>query len=434
MYFGVVVAGATKSDTAAEDISSQTKQLATAEEADKSTLIADYLQEQDGFELPPAAPFLGEQWVEALENVFDRMCKEWAETQEGPDADDTGFYHPRSGERHLNPAFDLTSSGTTENLWSQERFAAYLREKGEANGTMWDEMGNQSADLPRHWGDGDDGAERMRSPADHAANASDKGFSMAIEGSMDANTDPWFRANQDTNTSTDIKLTHWIDQALEDHYQAKLAQFEQMCREETLARENNDTSYLGGIKNSENPEDDRTLYNFIARPGSLTMENRRRTANFASNKWVENDNCLPNSTWTPGSAPLVWGFRADTSETLGALASPGDQTAASYSGYTGFTVPGGDENHEFQERGEDDDDDYGGVSAFVRTPLALGKRAMFGALASSCVAPSACPRKPPFRFAPLSEQNRKAGALTLRGATPPLESLNPFSGLPRRSL
>lgn len=59
------------------------------------------------------ARVLAGEWVEALEVVFDKMCADWdAKEERGENADD-GYYHPRKGARHLNPAFDLTSSGTT---------------------------------------------------------------------------------------------------------------------------------------------------------------------------------------------------------------------------------------------------------------------------------------------------------------------------------
>lgn len=364
--------------TSAAEVESLPVNLEQGEDGgEENTFVADYLGEQGEFEVEPDPPFLGREWVEALEVVFDKMCADWdAKEERGENADD-GYYHPRKGARHLNPAFDLTSSGTTERPWDPVRLAAFAREQGELNITHYTPDHRVGHDnMPRHWTDEEPAAAGIKEDnqwaalATHGSEAWTNKSTMSLQGSMDANTDPWFKSNQDTDTGHSVESTcEWINKEFEDRIQEKLRQLEKICKEENFARKNNDSSYFA--ERSAAPEEDMLHYNYVTKPGSMTTANRRRTANFASNEWVNNANFLPSQEYNPGSAAMVWGFRAETSETLGTIAC--GSLTQKQAGYTGFTDAGGDENHEFRDHSTSDEPEGNPDQweSFIRAP-ALG--------------------------------------------------------------
>lgn len=98
---------------------------------------------------------IAEEWVEQLLETFEELQGEWETKQEeGGDDDDTGGLHYRVGERHYNPAEDLTASGTVERTWDVHRLAAFARSKGFTNITWknvegWLETSNYTYFIPR---------------------------------------------------------------------------------------------------------------------------------------------------------------------------------------------------------------------------------------------------------------------------------------------
>jgi len=291
------------------------------ERLDKPQNFSIWMQESlaanEDYDIPPDPPFKGEAWVEELERVFDRLQEEWeAKQMDGSTAQADGSYHPRSGPYHRNPALDLTTSGTQERSWDPSRLSHFARQRAlelaqANNATVWDEQADEDdaeqeelAPTPISTVQVDGQSKLMgegqKFEPQYAAfrhfGEEDWGYSLACNTSMDANIDPWFKVNQDTNTSQDPFEGDWVDKTLEEHFQKQLAKFNANCREYYIQKSN--TSYAGRM-NSAAEEDDKLLYDCLDHAASVTYKNRMRTCPYASNKWVNNIGSMPKLEWNP---------------------------------------------------------------------------------------------------------------------------------------
>ena len=278
----------------------------------------DYLHENLEWNLPLEPPFKGKEWIGELEKVFDRLQLEWEEKQHDPStADPSGPYHPRAGAFHKNPALDLTTSGTLERRWDVSRLSHDARMKAEAgNITTWRSERRFDEDDPdfessleagtpvttgvvdgqtRNAREGSTGFQPQYS-AFRNFGEEDWGYSLALNGSMDANTDPWFRVNPDTETPTNPFEGDWVDKNLEEHFQRQLEKFSTMCREQNLQKRNE--SYAGRMVSAA-PEEDALIFDCIDHTASVSYSNRLRSCPYANNKWVNNIGCMPSNTWNP---------------------------------------------------------------------------------------------------------------------------------------
>lgn len=297
-----------------------------------SVFMKDYLQENLNYELPPDPPFRGRKWVEELEAVFDRLQAEWEEKQmDGETAQSDGPYHARQGAFHKNPALDLTTSGCMERPWDRARLSHYARLRAEAgNVTKWraerradeDDGDESSIDVQTPLSTGVvDGQTRQHFPGDvtrreplpaqqtfrpeyqafRMYGEEDWGAKLALPGSMDANTDPWFQVNPDStltglSIATDPYEGDWVQKTLEEHVQKQLRIFSRMCRETYEQRTNG--SYAGRMT-SQAAEEDQFIYDNIDKSASVSYRSRQRTCPLANNKWVNNVGSMPVLEWNP---------------------------------------------------------------------------------------------------------------------------------------
>lgn len=249
------------------------------------------------------------------------LAAEWEKTQEegATETDEGGPYHAanhaRSGVRSLNPALDLTASGTVERPWSKHRLAAYARQQGFDNVTSqnaeeWVEDQNLTSQLPRHYLEQQDWSDK------HPGQTTDElsrgfqalkvhgtgywGTNMSLDDEMDANVDPWFHSNQDTNTSLNVFQGHAVDPTLELHFRAKLSEFEEACTVAAKCHKARQRQVFA----TENAEEDQMMNEHVSLPASSVFENRKRTATLASNKWIDNEDMMPSKEWDP-SLPRV---------------------------------------------------------------------------------------------------------------------------------
>mmetsp|Transcript_266 Transcript_266/g.538 ORF Transcript_266/g.538 Transcript_266/m.538 type:complete len:506 (-) Transcript_266:373-1890(-) len=286
----------------------------TANQNNFSVWMKDFLNENPDYDLPEDPPFKGVEWVEALEKTFDRMQDEWEREQmDGVTAQPDGPYHPRSGGFHHNSALDLTTSGCMDRSWDSARLSHYARLKAESgNCTKWQERADEDdaeeeeeADTPITSAKVD-GQSRIKGTGqkfvpEYSAyrNYGDEdwqGQNVSMSTGMDANTDPWFKVNQDTNTSQNPFEGDWVDKNLEDHFQRQLAKFSLICREQYQQQKNE--SYAGRM-GSTAEEDDHLIYDCIDHAASVSYKNRQTSCPYANNKWVNNIGSTPNLEWNP---------------------------------------------------------------------------------------------------------------------------------------
>jgi len=287
----------------------------TSSQNNFSVWMKDFLSENPDYDLPEDPPFKGVEWVEALEKTFDRMQDEWERDQmDGETAQPDGPYHPRSGGFHKNPALDLTTSGCMDRSWDTARLSHYARLKAESgNCTKWQERAEEDfadeesyeADTPIASTQVNGQRKSMRDgqifEPQYSAyrNFGEEDWqapNVSMSSGMDANTDPWFKVNQDTNTSQNPFEGDWVDKNLEEHFQRQLAKFSLMCREQYQQQKND--SYAGRL-GSAAEEDDHLIYDCIDHTASVSYKNRQTSCPYANNKWVNNIGSTPSLEWNP---------------------------------------------------------------------------------------------------------------------------------------
>eukprot|EP00291_Cryptomonas_curvata_P012389 CAMPEP_0172177800 /NCGR_PEP_ID=MMETSP1050-20130122/15665_1 /TAXON_ID=233186 /ORGANISM="Cryptomonas curvata, Strain CCAP979/52" /LENGTH=325 /DNA_ID=CAMNT_0012850415 /DNA_START=102 /DNA_END=1076 /DNA_ORIENTATION=+ len=296
----------------------------------RSVFLDDEDDDDEGFCVPPPPPFKGEKWVEAVYEAFKKKKAVWErEQQEGhtDEALDEWGTAARMGDRHLNPAFELTASGTGDRAWASDRLDAYARSKGAVNATAWLEENVHMADMPTHEDMGGAGAVNATYTPFYALGDEPAGTCFAMAGSMDANTDPWFRVNQDTNTSLNNFEGDWIQKSLEERVQQQLELLDKMTRDDAIYRgaEADRVSDRAGARFSESVapggdvayEDDQFMDDYVTRPASMTFLSRRVTASLGSNKWIDNLDSMPNATWDPVCPNVSWSLRSQGYNSLG---------------------------------------------------------------------------------------------------------------------
>eukprot|EP00960_Hanusia_phi_P063640 765524-Hanusia_phi.AAC.4 len=316
------------------------------------------------FELEPDPPLKDQAWFEGLEAAFDKLNEEWEHKYyQEEEADMPGPYNNANVSFLENPA-NFLSTGSADEYLNMRRLAHLARLKGEQNSTLA-YTGVPSANVRFDYeGRGNWSEEKNKRSGWTIFGEEYWGQNFELEGTMNANVDPWFCAAQGDHEVGDVYEGEWVDKTIENHIQSQLKELEEMYKRDEGNK--TETEYIG-YQDSLDPQWDKFMYEHVDRPMSMMNPLRLSSVFDAGNAWAKDANYSGDKEWNPATASRVWTMSTKTSVSLNTFATE-SALKEEFFADAGWQDPEEDKHQEIQSSPEEEGAERGPVFGFVRMP------------------------------------------------------------------
>ncbi|EKX44312.1 hypothetical protein GUITHDRAFT_109766 [Guillardia theta CCMP2712] len=337
------------------------------------SFMHEYLKETFQFEIEPDPPMKSKEWFEGLEAAWEKLNEEWEQKQlrqqetdsAGPDDHVEGSFLDNPVNEIQNPA-EKFSTGGADPYMNIGRLSHLARLRGDKNASF---CYQGLPDAPAKFdfeGRGNWSEERDKRSGWTLLGQEYWGENFELEGTMNANTDPWFCAEQADNSVGQIYQGEWVDKTVEERVQMQLKKMEEMYkRDEGNKTEVNYTGY----QDSLDPEWDKFIYEHIDRPLYMTDPVRLSSVFESGNTWALNDSYVGDAEWDPVLPERVWTMNSKHTLSLNTFRSASAIQEEFYED-AGWLEPNEDRHLDVKSSPEDDDGGDGDLPyGFIRVPL-----------------------------------------------------------------